>query len=108
MSTKKPDLAVALADAGGSRRKNAQAPNHDRIEPTAYQQPGRKGTRPITAHFPKNVRDQLKILAIQQNMTLHNLIAEAFNDLFAKYDLPEIAPRQGGRTEWMTSQRSRN
>jgi hypothetical protein len=48
----------------------------------------------ITVHFPKNVRDQLKILAIQQDTTLHNLIAEAFNDLFAKYGLPEIAPKQ--------------
>src|SRR4051812_669050 len=96
MSTRKPDLASALADAGGSTRRKPQAPSPECTEPKAYQQPGRQGTRPITAHFPKNVRDQLKILAIQQDTTLNSLIAEAFNDLFAKYGLPEIAPKQGG------------
>jgi hypothetical protein len=40
------------------------------------------------------VRDQLKILAIEQKQTLHGLMAEAYNDLFAKYGKPEIAPRQ--------------
>ena len=43
-------------------------------------------------HFPKQVRDQLKILAVQNNKTLHSLVAEGFNDLFAKYGKPEIAP----------------
>jgi hypothetical protein len=53
---------------------------------------GRGGTSPITVHFPKQVRDQLKILAVQSDTTLHNLVAEAFNDLFAKHGKPEIAP----------------
>jgi hypothetical protein len=44
------------------------------------------------AHFPKPVRDQLKILGIQQDKTMQDLIAEVFNDLFAKYGKPEIAP----------------
>ncbi len=96
MGTKKPDLASALADAGGSTRRRPKVPPPESPEPKSSQQPGRIGTRPITVHFPKNVRDQLKILAIQQDTTLHNLIAEAFNDLFAKYGRPEIAPKQGG------------
>jgi hypothetical protein len=91
VSIKKPDLASALADAGGSTRR--KAPPQESPEQKTAQQAGRQGTRPITVHFPKNVRDQLKILAIQQDMTLHNLIAEAFNDLFAKYGHPEIAPK---------------
>ena len=91
MSTKKPDLASALADAGGNTRRKAPPPESP--EPKTSSQPNRHGTRPITVHFPKNVRDQLKILAIQQDTTLHNLIAEAFNDLFAKYGRPEIAPK---------------
>jgi hypothetical protein len=53
---------------------------------------GRAGTAPITVHFPRQVRDQLKILAVQNGTTLHGLIAEAYNDLFAKYGKPEIAP----------------
>jgi hypothetical protein len=57
-----------------------------------YRQPSRAGTRPITVHFPEEVRGQLKLIALQQKKTLHNLLAEGFNDLFAKYGKPEIAP----------------
>ena len=44
-------------------------------------------------HFPKQVRDQLKILAIQNDRTLHGIVAEALNDFFAKHGKPEIAPK---------------
>jgi hypothetical protein len=83
----KADLTDALASAGGSRRK-AREPEPQE----SATQPSRVGTRPITAHFPPEVRDQLKILAIEQRTTMHKLIAEAYNDLFAKYGKPEIAP----------------
>jgi hypothetical protein len=89
MTKHTPDLANILADAGGSRRKvqaEAEPP------PETYTQPGRAGTKPITGHFPKQVRDELKKLAIEQDTTLQNLMAEAFNDLFAKYGKPEICP----------------
>jgi hypothetical protein len=29
-------------------------------------------------HFPKQIRDQLKVLAVLNNNTLHGLVAEAF------------------------------
>lgn len=108
----KPDLAAALAEIGGSTRRapvasfRTNSPAHLRqsegTAPTSggdetkevYQQPSRVDTAPITAHFPRQVRDQLKILAIEQGSTLHNLVAEAYNDLFAKYGKPEIAPHQ--------------
>jgi hypothetical protein len=35
-----------------------------------------------------------KILAVQNNNALSGLVAEAFNDVFAKYGKPEIAPAQ--------------
>lgn len=38
--------------------------------------------------------DAVKILGVQNNNTLHGLVAEAFNDVFAKYGKPEIAPAQ--------------
>ena len=89
MTKQTPDLANILADAGGSRRKvQAEA----EPQPEIYTQPGRAGTKPITGHFPKQVRDELKKLAIEQDTTLQNLMAEAFNDLFAKYGKPEICP----------------
>jgi len=89
----KPNLATLLAETGGSarHREPIQQPKTP-ANKTAPAQQGRAGTSPITVHFPKQVRDQLKILAVQNGTTLHGLVAEGFNDLFAKYGKPEIAP----------------
>ena len=77
---------------GSSRHKPviAEAPP----APKASPKPKKKSvTSAITVHFPKQVRDQLKILAIQHGNTLHGVVAEAFNDFFAKHGKPEIAPK---------------
>ena len=93
MSTK-ANLTELLAETGGSARHRKPVIRQPSAAPstTAPDQKGREGTSPITVHFPKQVRDQLKILAVQNNNTLHGLVAEAFNDVFAKYGKPEIAP----------------
>ena len=94
MSTK-ANLTELLAESGGSaRHRKAVIRQPAAANATAPAQKGRGGTSPITVHFPKQVRDQLKILAVQSDKTLHSLVAEAFNDLFAKYGKPEIAPAQ--------------
>ena len=94
MSTK-ADLAELLAETSGSaRHKKSSVEQSARPKAKALPQKGRGPTSPITVHFPKQVRDQLKILAVQNNNTLHGLVAEAFNDLFAKHGKPEIAPTQ--------------
>lgn len=94
---KKPHLANALADASHSTRyRQSNAANEESSGGTSRSSssvpPSRQNTRPITGHFPKEVRDQLKILAVERDTTMHNLIAEALNDLFAKYGKPEVAP----------------
>jgi Antitoxin-like ribbon-helix-helix len=92
MSTK-ADLTELLAETSGSARHKKTAPDHsEKPKHKSLPQKGRGDTSPITVHFPKQVRDQLKILAVQNNNTLHGLVAEAFNDVFAKYGKPEIAP----------------
>jgi len=35
---------------------------------------------------------QLRGLAVDRKTTVQNLLAEALNDLFAKYGKPEVAP----------------
>lgn len=90
----KADLSKALVDAGGGTRRRHQ-PQAEAPPATApaNTQPSRVGTKPITAHFPPEVRDQLKILAVEQGSTMQKMIAEAYNDLFAKYGKPEICPK---------------
>jgi len=97
--SKAPNLAAALANAGGSTRRREALPLPGHVPAVEaprpapqYHQPSRVGTKPITVHFPEDVRSQLKLIALQERKTLHNLLAEAFNDLFAKYGKPEIAP----------------
>lgn len=92
--SQKADLSDALADIGGSTRRRPvkKAAVGEREAPPG--QPGRVGTVPITSHLPPEVRDQLKIMAVENRTTMHRLIVEAYNDLFAKYCKPEIAPRE--------------
>ena len=91
----KANLTDLLAETGGSaRHKKPSGEQQSAPKTKSLAQKGRGGTSPITVHFPKQVRDQLKILAVQSDKTLHSLVAEAFNDLFAKYGKPEIAPAQ--------------
>jgi hypothetical protein len=58
-------------------------------------QPSRVGTVPITVHFPKEVRRQLKMLAAEHDKHIETMVGEALNLLFAKYRKGEIAPVKG-------------
>lgn len=93
--TKKADLSGLLAETAGSTRKRPAPPVAHRTH--SAQQAGRAGTVPITVHYPKNVRDQLKILAIKSDKTMHGIVAEALNDLFAKNGMAEIAPTDAAK-----------
>ena len=98
--TNKANLTELLAETGGgARHKKTAQEQPSRPKEKARPANGRAATSPITVHFPKQVRDQLKILAVQNNNTLHGLVAEAFNDVFAKYGKPEIAPAHSEHAE---------
>ncbi len=87
---KKADLSGLLTE---STRKRPIAV--ERAEPQKGKievQKGRVGTVPITVHHPKEVRDQLKILAIKTDTEVYDLAAQAFNMLFATHGMPEVAP----------------
>jgi plasmid stability protein len=57
----------------------------------------RVGQKPITAHFPVEVRQQLKILAAEKGRSMESMLGEALNDLFAKYGKPELVPADDRR-----------
>ena len=92
----KSDLPTALVSAGGGRRsRTAEAEPAAGTKAAPKKAPGQANmvaTKPITVHYPGDVRDQLKILAVEQGLTMQTLVAEGFNMLFAKYGKPEIAP----------------
>ena len=81
-----PDLeavTVAVQKAGLSSRMPR--------EPKTSRAPGRSGTVPITVHVEPVVRKQLKVLSAENEVTVHRLVCEGLNAVFAKYRLPEIA-----------------
>jgi hypothetical protein len=57
-----------------------------------HYRPGRAQKSNVTGYFPPAVKKQLRILAAERETTIQALLAEAMNDLFAKYGKPEIAP----------------
>jgi hypothetical protein len=53
--------------------------------------PSRAGKKPITGFFEPEVSRQIKKVALEKDKTMQELLQEALNDLFRKYDLPPIA-----------------
>ena len=67
---------AARPETPPSRRRRAPDP--------AKQRSDRKGTRLIAAHFPEEVADDLKLLAVQERTTLQALMEEAVELLRTK------------------------
>jgi hypothetical protein len=53
--------------------------------------PSRIGKKPVTGFFDPAVSRQIKKLGLDRDKTMQEILQEAFNDLFLKYDLPPIA-----------------
>jgi len=107
MAPKKPNLAAAIAsreqldEPAGAAERPAAAPDSDEggksVRSGKYR-PSREGLTNIAAWFPMAVRFQLDELRLRlgrerkRKVTLGELQAEAYNDLFKKYGMAEIAP----------------
>src|SRR3954447_4238035 len=94
--SKRPNLE-AVAAAAGSTRAAQDAPMAPSAPPGDHENSRTKpwtriGTKQVAAHFPEDVAWQLRGLAVDRKTTVQNLLAEALNDLFAKYGKPEVAP----------------
>ena len=51
----------------------------------------RNGRKAITGYFEEEISIQLKQMALDKRCTLQDLLKEAFNDLFLKYNKPPFA-----------------
>lgn len=57
----------------------------------AAQAPSRDGKVAMTCYYSREVRTQMKMLAIDQDKTMQTLFDEALNDLFRKYNKSAIS-----------------
>jgi hypothetical protein len=100
MTRKAADLRHAmLASAKASTRQTptpvdtaARAVPPPTYPENPHYRPGRAHKTNVTGYFPPAVKKQLRMLAAEHDTTIQALLAEAMNDLFAKYGKPEIAP----------------
>ena len=103
--TKKKDLAQALQSQDesnlgqGNTASNAEKPSEPIATRTkARPANSRDGMLNIAGWFPANVKFELEELRLQRSrkagrkITLQQIQAEAYNDLFKKYGRPELAP----------------
>ncbi len=54
-------------------------------------QPGRVGKKQVLGYFTAECKKQLKQMGVDQDKTEQDLLAEALNDLFAKYGKAALA-----------------
>ena len=99
---KRPDLRQALKPRAEvpvpppvPQQDNASTPTPK----SQHFRPSREGKSNVTGYFPPIVKKQLRILAADRDTTIQDLLAEALNDLFAKYGKPESAPVETAAAE---------
>jgi hypothetical protein len=65
----------------------------ERVMTTAagsYTAPSRVGKTNLTAYLSTDYKRNMRLIQAKTGRSLQTLIAEALNDLFAKYDVPTI------------------
>lgn len=94
---KRSNLADSLREVSGGTRKPGNVTVLPEKNPTPEvnkNSTSRMSTKAITVHYPPEVRQQLKRLAVDLDRTMEDIIAEGMNRLFAAHGLPEIAPQK--------------
>lgn len=100
MAAKRTSMAEALSHAAGHAYSRLGTVDIQAVqdEPPASTRkllratvPSRVGKKPVTGFFDPAVSRQIKKLGLERDNTMQEVLQEAFNDLFRKYDLPPIA-----------------
>ena len=68
-------------------RKKAESPAASEAAPIS-----REGKINVSAYFPPEVKASLRLVQAKRGGKVQDLLAEALNLLFAKYNVPETAP----------------
>ena len=91
---KRASLAAA---ANANDRAAAPAPEVEAAKDSPKEKakytvpPSRQGRKHVGGYFEPEVLKQLKFIGVEQDKSQQELVKEALNDLFEKYDKPPIA-----------------
>ncbi len=91
MNRAKNDLKAALQQEGQPSSRDVP----ESVDPApvqhAQRRPSRQGKKLISGHFDKDVHYQLKLLCLETDSTIQDLLAESLNLLFEKHGKAPIA-----------------
>jgi hypothetical protein len=88
-------LALAAHGPGSAKQSPASTPAEPQGARAAGTKPGRVGRINVTGYFDPAVKQSLRLIqAKHPDRTVQHLLAEALNDLFAKYNVPQTAEVQ--------------
>lgn len=89
---KKTSLASALRHSSESQKESA-ATGKSAAQPTEKTPTpsNRIGKKSITGWFDADVLKQLKMIGLDKDMSIQQMVGEALNDFFAKNGKPQIA-----------------
>ncbi len=91
--TKANMLQAALSQSGGRKAELQEKPAPQK-EPeangTASRPPSREGKINVSAYLDPAYKRSLRMVQAVTNKKIEPLLAEALNDLFAKYDVPQV------------------
>jgi hypothetical protein len=91
MTNKRVNMLAALEQqAKGPVPESAKAEKSEPI--SVYKQPSRTGKVNVTGYFAPAVKSSFRMIQTKHpERTIQDLLAEALNDLFAKYNVPQTA-----------------
>jgi hypothetical protein len=91
MTNKKLSLSAALREVTRQQSPSTVAAPVANAPETCGKSPARQGQKVVSGHFDPAVSKKLKLLAIEQDTNLQDLLGEAINDLFTKYQKSPLA-----------------
>lgn len=74
-----------------SEISNSQVTQSPALTSGSYIAPSRRGKKVVSGYFDAEVSKQLKLLCVENDMSLQALLTEALNDLFIKHGKSPIA-----------------
>lgn len=85
------DKLQALQRALDSKQPQATKPKASApARSESYRAPSREGKTNITAYLVPGFKSSLRLIQARNGASLQALVAEALNDLFAKYNVPTV------------------
>lgn len=93
MAGKTNALQAALASTAANKKARNAAP--EPMPQAPARAPGRAGKKNISAWLDPAYDRSLMMVRAVSGKKAQDLIAEALNDLFAKYDVPQISGQEG-------------